>query len=446
VLADAREPDWSPDGRSLVYADLRTRTISLASASGDQARAITQHEPGIRYSRQRRPAFSHDGRRVAFERRIGGPYMDLGVVDLGTGRQLALTGEQRMAACPVWSPDDRWIYHASSRGGTVNVWKIPSLGGPPLQVTVGQGDDTEPSLSPDGKRMAFATHRAKFGIGEIPLDTQGVGDPPIRWLTSDTANGAQGPAYSPDGERIAFFSLRPGGDSDSSVWVVGRDGKSATSVLRDDYRNIFPRWSRDGQSLVFHTWSVEVDPGIRRVNLAGGPPEVINSDLLLILVDVDPRGRLIGSGFDPHPYLYDPATRKTVAVEAIDGGGLFRWSPDGERVAFIQPPGTEKPGAWVYDFKNPPQRVFEGWVAGIAWTAADALYVAKPRSDLRASVWRVNPATLARERLRPLLSVGYNYWDQEMSVWFDVSPDGRRLATQAMEQWEADIGMIEGLR
>ncbi len=233
VIADAREPDWSPDGRSLVYADMRTRTISRADATGGQARAITQLEPDTptrpnRYGSHRRPAFSHDGRRVAFERRIGGPFVDLGMVDLGTGRQVALTQETRLAASPAWSADDRWIYYASSRGGTVNIWKIGSTGGSPLQVTVGQGDDTEPSLSPDGKRMAFATHRAKYGIGEISLDAQDAGDPKVRWLTSDTANGAQAPAYSPDGERIAFFSLRPGGESESTVWVIGRDGQNAT--------------------------------------------------------------------------------------------------------------------------------------------------------------------------------------------------------------------------
>src|SRR4029450_8413806 len=103
VIPNAKGPDWSPDCRSLAYADLRTATIWLADASGAHARAITQHEPGARHYTQRRPAFSHDGRHVAFERRTGGPFVDLGIVDLETGRQSALTNETRLAASPAWS-------------------------------------------------------------------------------------------------------------------------------------------------------------------------------------------------------------------------------------------------------------------------------------------------------------------------------------------------------
>jgi len=238
--------------------------------------------------------------------------------------------------------------------------------------------------------------------------------------------------------------VRPGGESDSTVWVIGRDGQGANPLLRDAYRNIFPRWSRDGSSVLFSSWSDDIDTLTRRANLKGGPPELITSDFLL-LPDVDPRGRLIG-WVGPVALLYDPATQKTEPIKDLQGGYGFRWSPDGKRLAFITPPGTEAPGAWIYDFTNPPKRVFEGWVAGLAWTAPDALYVAEGRSDLRASVWRVQPTTRARERLRPWLSLGYNYWDKELAVYFDVSPDGRRLATMGMEQWEANIGMIEGFR
>jgi WD40 repeat protein len=196
--------------------------------------------------------------------------------------------------------------------------------------------------------------------------------------------------------------------------------------------------------VVFGSWSDDFDALTRRANLTGGPLEIITSDFLL-LPDVDPRGRLIGLAW-PAPLLYDPATQKTEPIKDLQGGSGFRWSPDGKRVAFITPPGTEAPGAWIYDFTNPPKRVFEGWVAGLAWTAPDALYVAEGRSDLRATLWRVQPQTLARERVRVDLSVPYNYWDQDLAVRFDVSPDGRRLATMAMEQWESDIGMIEGFR
>jgi Tol biopolymer transport system component len=440
VVANGKEPAWSPDGRSIAYANLKAATIWMADATGSNPRALTKAEPGPGFSWQRRPAISHDGLRVAFERRTGGPYMDLGVAEVATGRMRPLTTDIRLAASPAWSHDDASVYFGSSRGGAVNIWKVSSSGGEPEQITVGQGDDADPSLSVDGRRMVFTTYRQKYSIGEVDLDSTQV-EARIKWVTSDAARTEIGPVYSPDGRRIAYFSARRGVETES-IWVVGADGADPEPLVRDGYRNIFPLWAADGQSLLFSSWSDDMELVVRRAVLVGGPAELVTSEFLLG-PHTDSRGRLVGSSPDGHGKIYDPALRKAERLEACVGEG-FRWSPDGSRLAFVKPTGSDEPGLWVYDFQGPPKLAFGGWVVAYTWSRRNELLVAEGKPDLRALLSRVRQDGLGRETLRFTLPIPFAYWDHDFYMAIDASPDGRRLALSAPEQMEADIAMIEG--
>ena len=78
---------------------------------------------------------SPDSRMVAIAIRYpgGSPYGELGVADLKIGKVRALTRDHELALSPVWTPDSRSIYFASSRGGTLNIWKIGDL--PPRKIS-----------------------------------------------------------------------------------------------------------------------------------------------------------------------------------------------------------------------------------------------------------------------------------------------------------------------
>jgi Tol biopolymer transport system component len=86
----------------------------------------------------------------------GGPYGELVIVDLESGRVRQLTHDIALLLSPAWSADGHFIYFASSRGGTMNIWKIAETGGEPEQITAGQGDDAELDVSADGKRLVFS--------------------------------------------------------------------------------------------------------------------------------------------------------------------------------------------------------------------------------------------------------------------------------------------------
>ena len=152
LVLNASDPTWSSDGRSLAYLNGATGTIWASDASGQNSRGLTKPLPPP-FMLAKEPRFSPDGREVAFTARWLGPYGELDVVEVASGRVRQITHDNALAMSPAWSPDGGHIYFASSRGGTLNIWKIAREGGNPEQVTAGQGDDVHPDISADGGRI-----------------------------------------------------------------------------------------------------------------------------------------------------------------------------------------------------------------------------------------------------------------------------------------------------
>jgi len=454
LLANAAEPAWSPDGQLLAYGNLTTGSIWLCDANGGNAREATK--PDFAPLRQRQPAFSRDGTRLAFLRRLPGPYSELATVEVATGRLRQLTDDGAMVLTPVWSPNDEFIYFASSRGGTVNIWRIPPEGGEPEQITAGQGDDAELDLSADGKRMVFSSYRTNVNLAELRLDAPAA---PLKWLTRDLARSALAPAYSPDGKRIAYFSNRAGAEHEG-IWVIDADGSNPVNLWRDAGPNVYPQWSRDGQALYFSSrlvgrawsragWKRE----LRRISLSGTVPETLVEGPLVpdTIGDVGPDGRLLFQTLDGKVQVLDPATKQTQVVEGIPGTGrILRWSPAGLAMASLRlARSADDPerGLWVYDLREKKaQQVFRGWVLWYVWPTLDEILVLEAKPDATAQLWRV-PLSGANPVRVPLpIRVNWRFWNILPDLRFDVRPDRRRIVLEVMELGEADIGMIENIR
>ena len=115
------------------------------------------------------------------------------------------------------------------------------------QITRGPGLEQFPSLSPDGKWIVYDGDQA----GNSDIYLQGVGGQTAINLTADSPDGDTQPAFSPDGERIAFRSERQGG----GIFVMGRTGESVRRITDNGYT---PAWSPDGRRLVFATADANV--------------------------------------------------------------------------------------------------------------------------------------------------------------------------------------------
>jgi dipeptidyl aminopeptidase/acylaminoacyl peptidase len=98
------------------------------------------------------PAWSPDGRRVAFDSRVEGrPHIY--VIPATGGRPERVTDVLADNYLPEWSKDGRWIYYCSTRSGIVEVWRQPVAGGAAQQLTHDGG--WAPAESPDGSSLFY---------------------------------------------------------------------------------------------------------------------------------------------------------------------------------------------------------------------------------------------------------------------------------------------------
>jgi len=458
VIPNATDPAWSPDGHSLAYENWSTGTIWISSVSGQNGRQLVSTEPGRSATE---PRFSPDGRQLAFADRAPGPYGELALVDVDSGKVRLLTHDRQLALSPAWSPDSRSIYFASSRSGTLNIWKIGADASGHQKITAGEGDDAELDVSPDGKRIVFSTLRQNIVLARLDLLAR-AGEQSVKLLTTDPARSQFGPAYSPDGKHLAYFTNLKGTENES-IWLADADGSNAVQLVQDSHINVFPDWSPDGTHLVYRAQSfIAGKSEVRSVPITGGAPqsltEFAHAPVVAEVASIDiPKlgrdGRMLFLGPKGQIEALDPQDGKTQTLGTLpdQNGGLLRWSQDQHSVAYGVEPSKENDrnaGVWVYDLKGQPRQVFRGWVIWYSTGAGNEIYLLEGKPDLNGALWKVSWNGEGLVRIGASIPILYNPSYQRSSVGnqFDVSPDGRHLAFQTQPVLEENIGMIENVR
>ena len=121
-------------------------------------------------------------------------------------------------------------------------------------LTSEDGVESFPSLSPDGKWVVYSAD--ENGAGNTDILLRAVGGQTVINLTKDSTRNDSQPAFSHDGERIAFRSERDGG----GIFVMGRTGESVRKLTTEGFN---PSWSPDGSSIVYAGEPTFVNPGNR---------------------------------------------------------------------------------------------------------------------------------------------------------------------------------------
>jgi Tol biopolymer transport system component len=239
------------------------------------------------------PAWSPDGRKLAFIRRDEEGYSDLVVLNLDTGRFQQLTRNSRPMAWafrPAWSPDGRRILFLSERGSTfLQPWVINADGTGLRRLAVlgdAWGGVDRPSWSPDGAAVALAVYQQSH-IPQVYILDPATGQ--AKPVTSEPG-GAYDPAWSPDGGWVAFVKRTGKGHE---IWLMRPDGSDPQPVITDGVSRS-PVWSPDGHYLAFVSarggtfdlWVVRLDFDF------DGSPRVGSVRPLTQNFEVDPVGDL----------------------------------------------------------------------------------------------------------------------------------------------------------
>ncbi len=273
------QPDWSPDGRYIVYTSGTAQGLELwlLDVSSGQTHQLT-HDGAVDVE----PRFSPNGKRLLYVSTLYHRHFHVFVADMRDGQLVGstrLTGENK-------SPLPRYYYSAYDH-------------------------EINPTWTRDGQAVVFVSNRGRIhgtgGMWEMAA-TPGA---EARELRYEETNWQARPDFSPDGQRIVYSSYL--GRNSLQLWLMPGGGGEPFPVSYGDWDETSPRWSPDG-SLIASISNRTGDTRLRLLRMPGGDSRELTIS----------ERRYLRSAGTLHLTMRDEAGQLTPArVVVTDGSGRF---------------------------------------------------------------------------------------------------------------------------
>jgi Tol biopolymer transport system component len=436
-------PAWSPDGRSIVCVTGNLESPALRLTRSELWRVDVASGKRVKISDgdAAQPRWSPNSSRIAYssrsaERATG----DIWTIAETGGEPVAVTTDAANDWTPEWSPDGRFLYFASDRGGSMNLWRVriaePSgkVLRDPEPVTRGAGlANQSPALSRDGRRIMYVAQQASSNVHRVAFD------PDAETITGATAHVTRGtrpaglPSVSPDGDLIAFeWSGNP-----RDIAVVRPDGTGLRQLTDDAHRDSVPVWSPDGKRVAFHSdrsgayelWVIGRDgSGLRQLTEARGAhyaawsPDgrflsyAIHNPQRAVIFEVDRPWKEQKPRVLPNPGQADQLYE------------IASWAPDGKRVAGhlhradrthggigIHTLGTRSI-EWAVDFGEFPVWLKDG--RRLLFVGDDKLFLVDTRTKRVKEIFSAPNASIGQFALAPdNRTIYYTVSSREADIW-----------------------------
>ena len=198
------------------------------------------------------PRWSPDASRIAFTcfesgpTRVVSPQICMYSVD--ANKVVSFPRFRGSNSAPAWSPDGSQIMFSSSMLSNPELFVTDSNGGRPKRITFATGASTSPAWNPKtGQTVVFVSDRG--------------GIPKLYMMNADGTNTTEldlpdkgyliDPAWSPNGQMVAFSWRRPDGNFD--IYIMEPTSRDIRQITRDSGKNERPSWAPDGRHIVFES-------------------------------------------------------------------------------------------------------------------------------------------------------------------------------------------------
>lgn len=457
--------DWSPDSQQILMRSVDTTGVNrlgVISAEGGQFRALLTLRDG---RSPLRATFSPDGRFVVFDDHADRdpPQSDIYIIPIEGGRRRTLVEDPASDVVLGWSPDGSSILFASDRTGALAAWLVPvedgRAAGKPVLVKSDLWRASGLGFTRDG---AFF-YGLEVGSGDVYVASIDVASgrvltPPARasrrFLGANSA-----PAWSPDGQYLAYVSRRgPGPVGTGSVIVIHSLATGEERIIEPEVSTYQGNlsWSPDARFLLVagtdrrsRRWvfMVDVQTGATR-RIAEMPsggvlmsPSWLRDGTAIVYIERDWR-----KGQD-RILRHDVGSERTTELGSWSMEDYWLWmvdaSPTSDSIAFGRTYAkTVVPGIYIMSAAGGPDREVTRLPAktGVPWDlnwtpdGSHLIYVVRyPAGGQPREIWAVAAAG----------GEPYRVGIEEVRLnQLRIHPDGRRIAYRAGED-QQEVWVME---